>query len=111
MHSANGELHLFSKLLWNYIEYQTYLETPFSLNLCISKFCWKFVSVEINFFKLIAINTLSDVAVKLNLNILYLPKIIIIDMLINYKNMLIILSHFFKMSLKCMKKLLHKVFK
>ena len=95
MHSANGELRLFSKLLWNYIEYQTYLETPFSLNLCISKFCWKFVSVEIRIFKLNAINTLSDVTVKLNLNILYLPKIIIIDMLINYKNMLIILSHIF----------------
>ena len=93
MHSANGELRLFSKLLWNYIEYQTYLETPFSPNLCISKFCWKFVSVEIRIFKLNAINTLSDVTVKLNLNILYLLKIIIIDMLINYKNMLIILGH------------------
>ena len=95
MHSANGELHHFSKLLWNYIEYQTYLQTPFSLNLCISKFCWKFVSVEIRILKLNAINTLSDVTVKLNLNILYLPKIIIIDMLINYKNILVILSHIF----------------
>ena len=72
MHSANGELHLLSKLLWNYIEYQTYLETPFPLNLCISKFCWKFVSVEKKFFKLNAINTLSYVTMKLNLNILYL---------------------------------------
>ena len=95
MHSANGELHLFSKLLWNNTEYQTYLETPFSLYLCISKFCWKFVSVEIRIFKLNAINILSDVTVKLNLNILYLPKIIIIDTLINYKNMFIILSHIF----------------
>ena len=95
MHSANRELHLFSKLLWNYIEHQTYLETPFSFNLCISKFCWKFVSVEIRIFKLNAINILSDVTVKLNFNILYLPKIIIIDMLINYKNMFIILSHIF----------------
>ena len=95
MHSANGELHLFSKLFWNYIAYQTYLETPFSLNLCISKFCWKFVSVGIRIFKFNAIKTLSDVTVKLNLNILYLPKIIIIDMLINYKNMFIILSHIF----------------